>query len=147
MLRYGRALQMIGRVLRCREALDRLVGRRQQRGLESYLLGRAGDCCFMLVQDWPAVEEHRRDLVANTGVDAEIEHEMFRDCPDMDGVEVSLIPDKLDSMEQMLKSGLRCYERGLQLSPELVNFHRRIGNVHNELGVLYMSQAQCEFAF
>lgn len=142
-------MQMVGRVLRCREVLDRLLGpsKRPRRGLESYLLGRAGDCCFMLVQDWPKIDSHRRDLVSNTGVDAEIEHEMFRDCPDLDSVELSLLPEKLESMEQMLKTGLACYKRGLELSPELVNFNRRIGNVHNELGCLYMSQAQGKFLY
>lgn len=148
--RYGRAVQMVGRVLRCREALDRLLrpsnpNRAQRGGLESYLLGRAGDCCFMMVQDWPQIELHRRDLVSNTGVDAEIEHEMFRDCPELDSAELSLLPEKLETMEQMLKTGLACYERGLALSPELLNFHRRIGNVHNELGCLYMSQAQVRY--
>lgn len=145
--RFGRAVQMVGRVLRCREVLDRLLGpsKRPRRGLESYLLGRAGDCCFMLVQDWPKIDSHRRDLVSNTGVDAEIEHEMFRDCPDLDSIELSLLPERLESMEQMLKTGLACYKRGLELSPELVNFNRRIGNVHNELGCLYMSQAQAKY--
>ena len=30
-------------------------------GFRSYVLGRAGDCCFMTVQDWAQVDMHRKD--------------------------------------------------------------------------------------
>ncbi|KAJ1525881.1 hypothetical protein ONE63_009073 [Megalurothrips usitatus] len=146
--KFGRALQMFSRTLRCWETVDRLMrlsnpSASKRPSLESYLLGRAADCCFMMVQGWYEIDSHQCDLESNTSVDAEIEHEMFRDCPDLDTAD--LIPEKIESMEQILLSSLALYEKGLSMCPELVNFYRRIGNLHNELGCLYMNQAQAKY--
>lgn len=57
---YGSSLRYILAVLRCQKILEVFCGVRSDK-LISYLLGRAGDCCFMTVQDWANVEKHRLD--------------------------------------------------------------------------------------
>jgi len=111
-------------------------------GLTSYLLGRAGDCCFMLVQNWSKVETHRQELASASEVDIEIESEILAVVGERyRSADLDLLPAKIDTFEQMLLASLHCYERAWQLDPQQDNLPRRIGNVHNELGVLYMHQA------
>lgn len=50
----------------------------------------------------------------------------------------------LESMCSVLRSGVACYKLALTSHPspeQEASLRRRLGNVHNELGVLYMSQA------
>lgn len=59
-----------------------------------------------------------------------------------DGAE--LLPSQIDSLEATLVTSYKCYEKALLLEPLEVdrnNLLRRLGNIHNELGVLYMNQA------
>jgi len=56
------------------------------------------------------------------------------------------VPVELDlpNMEDVLRSALECYKQAVALNPaedQKGSLYRRIGNIHNELGVLYMSQA------
>jgi hypothetical protein len=47
-------------------------------------------------------------------------------------------------MEQMLQISCCCYQKALALEPhdqQKNNIQRRLGNIHNELGVLYMNLA------
>ena len=49
----------------------------------------------------------------------------------------------------MLVASYKCYENALSLDPVEVdksNLLQRLGNIHNELGVLYMNQASCKFS-
>lgn len=41
-------------------------------GFRSYVLGRAGDCCFMIVQDWAQVDMHREEYAQCTSVHCDI---------------------------------------------------------------------------
>lgn len=71
---YGSSLRYILAVLRCQKILEVFCRVRNDK-LISYLLGRAGDCCFMTVQDWTNVEKHRNDyetknITENTITDA-----------------------------------------------------------------------------
>lgn len=55
-----------------------------------------------------------------------------------------LFPNGLETLESTLVSSYKCYEKALSLEPiDKNNLLRRLGNVHNELGALYMNQAQC----
>lgn len=57
--------------------------------------------------------------------------------------DVELLPNRLESLESTMVSSYRCYEKALSLEPmDTVknNLWRRIGNIHNELGVLYMNK-------
>jgi len=63
-----------------------------------------------------------------------------------DGAE--LLPQGLESLESTLVSSYKCYEKALSLEPmdmDKNNLLRRLGNIHNELGVLYMNQAGCMY--
>lgn len=63
-------------------------------------------------------------------------------CIISDGIE--LLPQRLESLEFTLVASYKCYEKALSYEPlevEKNNLLRRLGNIHNELGVLYMNQA------
>lgn len=63
-----------------------------------------------------------------------------------DGAE--LLPTKLENLESTLLSSYKCYDKALSLEVMDVdrrNLLKRIGNIHNELGVLYMNQAGCTY--
>lgn len=58
------------------------------------------------------------------------------------------MPQRLESLESTLVASYKCYEKALSL--ELMdmdrnNLLRRLGNIHNELGVLYMNQAGSKY--
>jgi hypothetical protein len=58
--------------------------------------------------------------------------------------EQGVIPEIVDSMEQMLQASCSCYQKALALEShdqQKSNLQRRLGNIHNELGVLYMNLA------
>nr|CAD7406932.1 unnamed protein product [Timema cristinae] len=52
-----------------------------------------------------------------------------------------LIPEHILTMEQMLEASRECYLQALALEKPNTNLWRRLGNIENELGVLYMNQA------
>ena len=57
---------------------------------------------------------------------------------------MELIPQSIGSMEQMLLASRKCYLQALVVEPveqQRSNLRRRLGNIENELGVLYMNQA------
>jgi len=58
--------------------------------------------------------------------------------------EADVIPDAVRSIEQMLQASCSCYTTALSLEThdqQKNNLQRRLGNIHNELGVLYMNLA------
>lgn len=57
------------------------------------------------------------------------------------------MPERFDSLEATLIASCKCYEKALSLETleaDKNNLLRRLGNIHNELGVLYMNQAGCK---
>ncbi|XP_036151294.1 erythroid differentiation-related factor 1 isoform X2 [Monomorium pharaonis] len=139
---YGASLRYMLEVLHCQKILEIFCNQRNDKSL-SYLLGRAGDCCFMIVQDWSNVDKHRKDYDTKTEMEEKIVEELFSgEDLDMNGAE--LLPRNLESLESTLVSSYKCYEKALSLEPidmDKNNLLRRLGNIHNELGVLYMNQA------
>lgn len=65
----GRSLHYIGHALRLCATLEISPSRE---GFRSYVLGRAGDCCFMIVQDWAQVDMHREVYAHCTSVHCDI---------------------------------------------------------------------------
>ncbi|XP_043265831.1 erythroid differentiation-related factor 1 [Colletes gigas] len=139
---YGASLRYMLAVLRCQKILEIYCGIRNTKSI-SYLLGRAGDSCFMVVQDWCNVEKHRRDYEIENEIEGKIVEEICTiEDLDMNGAE--LLPQRLESLESTLVASYMCYEKALSLEPldtDKNNLLRRLGNIHNELGVLYMNQA------
>lgn len=73
---YGSTLRYILAVLRCQKILEIFCCVRNDK-LISYLLGRAGDCCFMVVQDWINVEKHRNDYETKSVTESSITDFIF----------------------------------------------------------------------
>ena len=69
----GQALRYIVHVLHVLSALQ------SYSGLRSYLLGRAGDCCFMIVQDWNHVEVHKNNYAICSTIDHDIMNQVEKD--------------------------------------------------------------------
>lgn len=74
--KYGASLRYILAVLHCQKILKHFCEVRNDK-LISYLLGRAGDCCFMTVQDWQNVEKHRSDYEMKNVIENSITDEIF----------------------------------------------------------------------
>lgn len=74
--RFGRSLRYSLAVLRCHRILEIFCGMKNDK-LISYLLGRAGDCCLMIVHDWQNIEEHRRAYEEADDVEVRIVSELF----------------------------------------------------------------------
>lgn len=73
---YGVSLRYMLKVLYCQKILEIFCGVRNDKSI-SYLLGRAGDCCFMIVQDWSNVEKHRKDYDIKNEIEEKIVEEVF----------------------------------------------------------------------
>lgn len=74
---YGASLRYMLTVLRCQKILEIFCGVRNDKSI-SYLLGRAGDCCFMTVQDWCNVEKHRNDYEMKNETEEKIVEEICK---------------------------------------------------------------------
>lgn len=64
--------------------------------------------------------------------------------------DTELLPQRLESLESTLVASYKCYEKALLLEPlemDRNNLLRRLGNIHNELGVLYMNQAGSKLSY
>ncbi|XP_076677136.1 erythroid differentiation-related factor 1 [Andrena cerasifolii] len=143
---YGASLRYMLAVLRCQKILEIFCGIRNDKSI-SYLLGRAGDCCFMAVQDWCNVEKHRKDYEMKNAIEEKIVEEICR-MEDLDTNGAELLPQRLESLESTLVASYICYKKALSLEPldmDKNNLSRRLGNIHNELGVLYMNQAATHY--
>ncbi|EZA54471.1 Erythroid differentiation-related factor [Ooceraea biroi] len=131
-------------VLHCQKILEIFCGVRNDKSI-SYLLGRAGDCCFMIVQDWCNVKKHRKDYEIRNEMAEKIVEEVYNmDLQDLDMNGAELLPKGLESLEFTMICSYKCYEKALSLESMDIdrnNLLRRLGNIHNELGVFYMNQA------
>lgn len=58
---YGSSLRYVLAVLRCQKMIQLSQGTLNDKLINYLLLGRAGDCFFMVVQDWANVDKHRND--------------------------------------------------------------------------------------
>lgn len=86
---YGASLRYMLAVLRCQKILEIFCGIRNDKSV-SYLLGRAGDCCFMAVQDWCNVERHRQDYKMKNEIEERIVEEICR----MEDLDISMFLSK-----------------------------------------------------
>lgn len=62
--------------------------------------------------------------------------------------EINIFPERFQSLESVLLASQVCYEKALSFDPEAKdreNLLKRLGNIHNELGVLYMNQVSCKY--
>jgi len=81
---YGTSLRYMLEVLYCQKILEIFCGVRNDKSI-SYLLGRAGDCCFMIVQDWCNVKKHRKNYEIRNEMAEKIVEEIYNmDLQDLD---------------------------------------------------------------
>jgi len=58
------------------------------------------------------------------------------------------LPKKLESLQSTLVLAFKCYDKVLPLEPmdmDKNNLLRRLGNIHNELSMLYINQTGCMY--
>jgi len=63
-----------------------------------------------------------------------------------DGAE--LLPKGLENLQFTLVLAFKCYEKSLPLEPmdmDKNNLLRQLGNIHNELSILYINQTECMY--
>lgn len=81
---YGSTLRYIITVLRCQKILELICGFANDKVI-SNLLGRAGDSCFMIVQDWTNIEKHRNDYETKNVIENFITDAFYT----MEGLDIS----------------------------------------------------------
>lgn len=62
--------------------------------------------------------------------------------------EINIFPERFQSLESVLVASQICYEKALSFDPkdkDRENLLKRLGNIQNELGVLYMNQVSCKY--
>ncbi|XP_011298230.1 erythroid differentiation-related factor 1 isoform X1 [Fopius arisanus] len=141
---YGASLRYIRNVLKCQRILEIFCDIKNDKSI-SYLLGRAGDCCLMAVQDWRNIEKHRDEFEIKDETEGNVVGEIAS-MKDID-IGAECCSGALGSIEDCLLASYKCYEKALSLvlqDVERTNLLRRVGNIHNELGVLYMNQASAK---
>ncbi|KAJ8686309.1 hypothetical protein QAD02_022103 [Eretmocerus hayati] len=140
--KFGSSLRYIFAVLRCQKMLELYCSARSDSRITYQLLGRAGDCYFRIVQDWHNVNEHKEEFEKKTDpemiiTDAISDHQLIEN-------DAEVLPERFDTIEGTMVASFKCYERAKNLAPTKQDentLYRRLGNIHNELGVLYMNEA------
>lgn len=74
---YGASLRYIYDVLCCQTIWKALCADFKNNKLISHLLGRAGDCCCMVVQDWKNIETHRQEYDTKSSIEEDIIKEVY----------------------------------------------------------------------
>lgn len=135
-------------------------------------MGRCGDCCLLIAQNWDKVQQYISELETGDKCDLEIRQALqdeSHDCT-QDGnvwvyvhvvefcheivvllkkiiIDFNLIPSHLNSKEDLLNVAANCYRRSLELETNernINNLNRRIGNVYNEITSEYIDEIASE---
>lgn len=144
MSNYGSSLRCIGMLVRCKQIMDKLSLDSSLR--ENCLLGRAGDCCMMLVQSWEKIEEYREQYQNHPDEDLRLTEQLEID-EQFYGIEIGKSNMKcvfiydIRTIEQILLKGVECYEKALK-SCETDSILRRLGNSLNEIASFYLNRAK-----
>lgn len=142
--KFGLWLRYIRLVLKTRRILKNIRPDLYSDGMESYVLGPAGDAFFMVVQNAANLATYNEDYVTVCDFEREVLEELKSMGLDKTEENDFLFPPSLMSLEELLVCSEKCYKRALlfEMEPtEHANLRRRLGNIENELGVFYMNQA------
>ncbi|KAG5878620.1 hypothetical protein JTB14_019523 [Gonioctena quinquepunctata] len=144
---YGTSLRYIGLLTRCQLVMNKLQYTSAALR-ENCLLGRAGDCCIMMIQTWGHSDNYNNQLHNNTEEDFKMMEQLEHDERSY-GISIGenhmrcvFIYD-IRTIEQMLLKGVECYEAALKLS-ETESILRRLGNSLNEVASYYLNRAKTE---
>ncbi|XP_055689704.1 erythroid differentiation-related factor 1 [Lutzomyia longipalpis] len=146
-LAYGqgdlaKAFRYLNLSFRCQDAVRKYW---PSNGKEvSSLLSRAGDCYLEFGKNFKNIDETQKTTNALTENDRIIVE--FIESDDEDAQRFGL-PRAGGTAEGLLKISLFVYERALKMDMGMLRGHliRRIGNVVNEIGTFYMSEALTMF--
>nr|CAH7736010.1 unnamed protein product [Callosobruchus chinensis] len=144
---YGTSLRYIGLLARCQLTMNRLQYTSNALR-ENCLLGRAGDCCIMMVQTWGKCDSYNEQLHHNTDEDLKMMEQLEKD-EQYHGINLGESNMKcvfiydIRTIEQMLLKAIECYEAALKLS-ETESILRRLGNSLNEVASYYLNKAKTE---
>ncbi|XP_050543387.1 erythroid differentiation-related factor 1 isoform X2 [Daktulosphaira vitifoliae] len=137
--KYGYALKHFRLVFECRLCIVNT----NVNELVVYLLGRCGDCCLMIAQNWNKVKQYTLELEEDEEYDKEIRNTLQDECAVSTRDDFNLIPSIFQSKENMLDAAAKCYTRSLEMETNdknKNNLNRRIGNVYNEITYCYINE-------
>lgn len=139
--KFGSSIKNIDMLVRCHKVLQSL--KYSSRAVqESCMLGRAADACLMIVKNWSEINKYKEQFNTSSEIYTKIlKHVNKEDV--VDDNEISVVPQEFISVEQMLEAGVSLYEKALksELVQDRNTLLRRLGNIHNEIGVYHMHQA------
>ncbi|CAH1982006.1 unnamed protein product [Acanthoscelides obtectus] len=144
---YGTSLRYIGLLARCQLTMNRLQYTSNALR-ENCMLGRAGDCCIMMVQTWGKCDSYNEQLHYITDEDLKMMEQIEKD-EQAHGIKLGESNMKcvfiydIRTIEQILLKAIECYEAALKLS-ETESILRRLGNSLNEVASYYLNKAKCE---
>jgi len=169
--RYGIALKHFRSVFECRLCIINT----NINDLFGFLLGRCGDCCLLIAQNWDKAQQYTDELKTDTNYDKEIREALQGECDNctQEGnfcleifakfynikkctylfdnvIDFNLIPRLFESKEGMLNAAANCYGRSLDLETNEKNknnLNRRIGNVYNEITSGYIEEIASNLLF
>ncbi|CAG9857634.1 unnamed protein product [Phyllotreta striolata] len=144
---YGSSLRYIGFLARCQLVTNRLLYASNALR-ENCLLGRAGDCCIMMVQNWSKCEIYNQQLLTVRDEDAGMLEQLERD-EQSHRIDIGESATRcvflfdVRTVEQMLLKAVECYETAVKISPSDGGL-RRLANGLNELSTFYLNRAKGE---
>ncbi|XP_050421584.1 erythroid differentiation-related factor 1 [Adelges cooleyi] len=136
---YGSAMRHFRLVFECRMCIVNT----NYNELVVYLLGRIGDCCLMIVQNWSKIIQYTQELGNDQDYDEGIRNALQSECNTYARDDFDLIPNCFVSKENMLDAAAKCYNRSLEMETNEKNkntLNRRIGNVYNEITYGYINE-------
>lgn len=142
---YGSCLRTIGLLARCQLVMNKLQYTSNALR-ENCLLGRAGDCCIMMVQSWSQSEIYAQQLHTSPDEDLRMmeqleQEEQFHKIDIGESNTRCVFIYDIRTIEQMLLKAVECYEEAWKLS-ETDNILRRLGNSLNEVASYYLNMAK-----
>ncbi|XP_017769509.1 PREDICTED: erythroid differentiation-related factor 1 [Nicrophorus vespilloides] len=143
---YGHSLRYLGLLVRCL-----LIMKKLKYSIctleENCLLGRAGDCCVMMVQRWEGCENYRNQFHTHMDEDLKMLQQLEKDEQlyviqlAESNMKCVLIYD-IRTIEQMLLKAIECYDEALKKIKHPESILRRLGNSLNETGAFYLNKAK-----
>ncbi|XP_017287717.1 erythroid differentiation-related factor 1 isoform X2 [Kryptolebias marmoratus] len=150
LVKYGRALRYIKLSLQCYDAYCSISGTLHPQVLQfhSQCLSLCGDIQLMLAQNVTNRAAYLEEYSYQTKEDQEILHSLHRESSCQ---AFNMATDLAMDPEYQLFVSCKCYEATHELlisealkdqsSDQLAQVLKRLGNIHNEMGVYYMNQA------
>lgn len=141
---YGHSMRVMGLLVRCKQVLEKLTSSNSL--CDNTILGRAGDCCVMMVQKWANIDTYKDQFNTHSEEDIKMIEQLQID-EEYYGISASqsqmecVINCTIDTIEHTLQTGVQCYEQALK-SCETDSMLLRLGNVLNEVASYYLNRAR-----